>query len=103
MRCLVFRPETRVRHNLKAPGFILDRIISTTAASLVPKFISMASKGVRSSQAISMMRERSSSLKSRLTFGKRKFLCWVVKTVREIWEFVSTGAKSLVGVVEVEK
>ncbi len=38
--------------------------------SLVPKLASMASNGVRSSQAISIIRERSSWLNDGLEFGK---------------------------------
>lgn len=53
-RCLVFRPLTRFRHSLKLEGFRDARIKAITEASGKPNCSSIASKGVLSSQAISM-------------------------------------------------
>ena len=50
--------------------FKCDRMIWMTDPSLRPKFASMASNGVRSSQAISMILERSSALNGLVIFGK---------------------------------
>jgi len=55
----VLRPAMRLRHIRKDAGFIWRRIKATTPDSFKPNCNSMASKEVRSSQAISMMRERS--------------------------------------------
>ena len=55
-RCLVFLPCTCLRHLRKLDGFRLRRIKVITAASDKPNWASIASKGVRSSQAISMTR-----------------------------------------------
>jgi hypothetical protein len=53
----------RLRHILKELAFIWLRIRRTTADSFNPNCASIASKGVRSSQAISMMRETSAAEK----------------------------------------
>lgn len=60
-KCLVFRPVTRLRHSLKLEGFRDRRMNSITSDSLKPNCTSIASNGVRSSQAISITREVSSS------------------------------------------
>ena len=54
--CLVCRPDTLARHRLKEDRFRPLRIIVITSPSLRPKRRFIASKGVRSSHAISMMR-----------------------------------------------
>ena len=58
--CLVERPDTLARHRLKEDRLRLCLIIVITPVSLRPKRRFMASKGVRSSHAISMMRSTSS-------------------------------------------
>ncbi len=58
--CLVERPDTLARHRLKEDRLRLCLIIVITSPSLRPKRRFMASKGVRSSHAISMMRSTSS-------------------------------------------
>jgi len=60
--CLVTRPAIRLRHILNDDGFICNRISATTADSFNPNCNSIASKAVRSSQAISTIRETSASL-----------------------------------------
>ena len=55
--CFVRRPVTRFRHILKEEGFMCPRIKSMTADSSKPNWASIASKAVRSSHAISTMRE----------------------------------------------
>ena len=68
--CLVALPCTLARHMRQELGFISLRIKAITSASLRPNCKRMASKGVRSSQAISMMRSIScsvSAFKSMLT------------------------------------
>ena len=62
--CLVALPWTRARHMRHELGFISLRINAITSASLRPNCNRMASKGVRSSQAISMMRSISCSERS---------------------------------------
>ena len=62
--CLVDRLLTRLRHSRKEPGFILRRISVITCCSLIPKLAEITSNGVRSSHAISMMRDSSRSVKS---------------------------------------
>ena len=61
-RCFVFRPDTRLRHNEKLEGFNRLRIRAITSGSRNPNWNSMASKGVRSSHPISIMRLMSSSV-----------------------------------------
>ena len=63
--CLVARPFTRLRHMWKELRFMCLRMMARTWFSLMPYCISMASKGVRSSQAISTMRSTVSSSRSR--------------------------------------
>jgi hypothetical protein len=55
--CFVRRPATRLRHIRKEDGFICLRIKAMTADSFKPNCASIASKAVRSSHAISTMRE----------------------------------------------
>ena len=55
--CLVRRPAMRLRHIRKDDGFMCRRIKSITADSVKPNWASIASKVVRSSQAISTIRE----------------------------------------------
>ncbi len=55
-RCLVARPCTRARHRRQEAGFSSRRISRITALSFSPNWARMASKGVRSSQAISITR-----------------------------------------------
>jgi hypothetical protein len=55
--CLVRLPLTRFRHIRNDEGFIWRRINEITADSLSPNWASMASNAVRSSQAISTIRE----------------------------------------------
>ena len=54
--CFVWRPETRLLHILKLEAFISLRIKRITCFSVRPNWYSIASKGVRSSQAISITR-----------------------------------------------
>ena len=61
--CFVFLPCTRARHNLKLVGFNSRRINVITSCSLIPHWSWIASKGVRSYHAISMIRSSSRSLK----------------------------------------
>ena len=61
-RCFVARPCTRSRHIRKEDGFISLRITSITACSFKPNWAVMASKGVRSSHAISTTRSISWSV-----------------------------------------
>lgn len=65
--CLVFRPLTRLRHILKLVAFISLRKRSITASSDSPNWWLMASKGVRSSQAISIILSFCSSLNDSIT------------------------------------
>ena len=67
LACLVLRPVTRLRQLRNDPGCMCRRMSSRTSFSLRPNWNSMASKGVRSSQAISMRRFRSSALSSVFT------------------------------------
>ena len=60
--CLVALPCTLARHRRQELGFISRRISAITSASLRPNCNKIASKGVRSSQAISMMRSISCSV-----------------------------------------
>ena len=60
--CLVALPCTLARHMRQELGFISLRIKVITSASLRPNCNKIASKGVRSSQAISMMRSMSCSV-----------------------------------------
>ena len=62
--CLVALPCTLARHMRHELGFISRRISVITSASLIPNCKRIASKGVRSSQAISMMRSISCSERS---------------------------------------
>ena len=59
--CLVWRPAMRLRHIRKDEGFMCRRIRAITADSFKPNWASIASKAVRSSQAISTTRERLAS------------------------------------------
>jgi hypothetical protein len=54
-RCLVALPCTRLRHMRKLEAFISFRIIAITSASLTPNCICIASNGVLSSHAISII------------------------------------------------
>ena len=60
-RCLVFLPCTLLRQFRQLCGFSSLRISAMVSASVSPNCCSMASKGVLSSQAISMMRSISAS------------------------------------------
>lgn len=60
--CLVFRPDTRARQRRKPPGDSSRRRIRITSASRIPNCDSIASNGVRSSHAISMIRSMSARL-----------------------------------------
>ena len=64
LACFVIRPCTRARHLRQFRGCISRFIRAFTSSSERPNCILMASKGVRSSQAISMMRSISVSLNS---------------------------------------
>lgn len=66
--CFVARPMTRLRHSLKEAGLRLRRMNPITSFSARPKPSSMASNGVRSSQAISMIRDLSPSLNRFVVF-----------------------------------
>lgn len=55
--CLVRRPAIRLRHMRNEEGFICRRIKAMTADSFRPNWASMVSNAVRSSHAISTMRE----------------------------------------------
>ena len=59
--CVVERPETRARHNSKDLRFKLLRIKRITSDSLKPNCIAIASKGVLSSHAISIILDALSS------------------------------------------
>ena len=61
-RCLDSRPFILFRHILNELFFMLLRIKSITAASVRPYCKRIISKGVRSSHAISMSRDRSDSV-----------------------------------------
>lgn len=61
-RCLVSRPFILFRHFLNELFFMLLRIKSITEASVKPYCKRIISKGVRSSHAISMSRDRSDSV-----------------------------------------
>ena len=61
-RCLVTRPCTRARHLRQLLGCSSRFMSAFTSSSRNPNCVKMASKGVRSSQAISMMRSMSSGL-----------------------------------------
>lgn len=63
-RCFVFLPCTRARHILKLLGFISLRISLITSFSLRSNCRAIASKGVRSSHAISMILSIWSTLNS---------------------------------------
>lgn len=60
--CLVERPCTLARHFFQLLGCISCFINSMTSLSDTPNWAFMASKGVRSSQAISIIRSMSASL-----------------------------------------
>jgi hypothetical protein len=60
-RCLVVRPLVRLRHIAKLLAFMFARMSSITSFSESPNCISIASKGVRSSHAISMIRSISAA------------------------------------------
>lgn len=64
LACFVIRPCTRARHLRQFRGCSSRFIRAFTSSSERPNCILMASKGVRSSQAISMMRSISVSLNS---------------------------------------
>lgn len=79
--CFVLRPDTLCRHNLKLAGFRLRRMIVITCRSSLSNCAFMASKGVLSSQAISMIRDTSSV---------DSFINWSVQKVTRIWHFLVT-------------
>ena len=60
IKCLVARPDILFRHILKLEAFEFKRMNSMTSFSFKSNWNSIASKGVRSSQAISMIRSVSS-------------------------------------------
>ena len=62
--CLVARALTRMRHMRNELRFNWRRIRAITADSFNPNCFSMASKGVRSSHAISMTRDTSAAFKA---------------------------------------
>jgi hypothetical protein len=64
LACFVARPLTLARQSLKLRGFKRLRISFITSGSPRPNCCSIASKGVLSSQAISMILDSSSSEKS---------------------------------------
>ncbi len=72
--CLVTLPLVRLRHILKLELFISFRINLITSFSFKPNCISMASKLVRSSHAISIMRSISLSFKIIAFIGYLFFL-----------------------------
>ncbi|QNI94570.1 hypothetical protein SynA15127_01491 [Synechococcus sp. A15-127] len=53
--CFVFRPVTRLRHIRNDDGFSSVLINAITSGSVTPYWACIASKVVRSSQAISMI------------------------------------------------
>jgi hypothetical protein len=55
--CLLLRPVTRLRHNLKLFDFNCDRIITITSDSVKLYCCSIAEKGTSSDQAKAMMSE----------------------------------------------
>ena len=61
-RCLVFLPLTRSRQRRNDEDFSSRRISLRSSGSPKPKSFSMASKGVRSSHAISIMHEMSAGV-----------------------------------------
>lgn len=67
-RCFVCRPFILLRHILKLEALLCLRISSTTSFSDKPNWSSIASNGVRSSQAISMMRSVSCGLNNLNSF-----------------------------------
>jgi hypothetical protein len=69
---LVARLVTRLRHILKELGFMLVRMKLITADSFNPYVRSIASNGVRSSQAISMILEVSPAVNVGSGFDMRK-------------------------------
>jgi hypothetical protein len=73
----VRRPVTRFRHILKEEGFMCLRIKSMTADSSKPNWASIASNAVRSSQAISTMREMLASHRVKAP-SKRNFCEFVI-------------------------
>jgi len=80
--CFVFLPCTRALHMRKEEGFISRRISLITSDSAMPNCSRMASKGVRSSHAISMMRSMLLWSKPGL-FGE---LC----SFENVWSFICT-------------
>ena len=62
--CLVLRPWTRLRHRLKAGRDKCRRINMITDPSFRSNCVCIASKGVRSSHAISMIRDNVSGLRA---------------------------------------
>ena len=56
-KCFVLRLATLLRHNRNEPAFIWARMMRMTEASLIEKFSAIASNGVRSSHAISTIRQ----------------------------------------------
>ena len=60
-KCFVLRPAIRLRHIWKLDNLLLARINSITSFSCSPNWNLIASNGVRSSQAIWMIRSISSS------------------------------------------
>ena len=79
-RCLVCLPLIRLRHILNDDDFISLRISLTTADSFRPYNRSMASKGVRSSHAISMILDMSDSV---ITFFRVKKNKSIIKAVAD--------------------
>ncbi len=79
--CFVLRPDTLFRHNLKLAGFRVHRMIAITCRSSISNCASMASKGVLSSQAISIILDTSSV---------DSFINRPVQKVTRIWHFPSS-------------
>ena len=72
LRCLLLTPLlTRFRHNRKLLGFRCLLMMTITSFSRNPNWYSMASKGVRSSQAISIILLWSRSLKNCFMLSER--------------------------------
>ena len=76
--CLVARPAMRLRHMRNDEAFISRRIRAITADSFSPNCVSIASKVVRSSHAISIMREISAGVNS--VIGS---LCFILKRLQQ--------------------
>lgn len=109
--CFVGLPCTRFLHILKLLGFISLRISFITSSSGMPNCSSMASKEVRSSQAISIIRSMSLSDRSSIyadnhcclkmlffRYGTQKSK-FAEQNMRSLWQavFVAQKMEGLLG------